>query len=194
MKPNSLAIPTVHLLFVLVFFCSTKAVNGQEAETTWGLKAGINFAELFGDDALPESDRKVGYSIGGFMNLPLSDELSFQPEAIWSLQGEKSQKKGRYDISYVNVPLMFKWKSGRFYTEAGPQIGFLTINTSKDVPDDIRVTDFESFDLAANVGVGYAIASDFALGIRYTQGLVNIVQGQDLKNSVIYVGLTWKLF
>jgi hypothetical protein len=160
----------------------------------YGLKAGVNFAELWGEDALPESDRKVGYSVGVYATYKLAKNFSLQPELIWSLQGEKSDDNGRYKISYLNVPVMAKWTYGSFYAELGPQLGILTINTSQAVPDEIRLEDFETFDLTINAGLGYKLFEDWAVGLRYGEGLTNIAPGSDLRNSVIYLGLAYRIF
>lgn len=173
-------------------YAQDKEKAGHEAE--YGLKAGINFAELWGKDALPESDRKVGYSIGGFASYKISKNLKLQPEVIWSLQGEKSEQSGRYKISYVNIPVMLKWYEGKFYYELGPQLGLLTINTAKSVPDELKLENFETFDFSVNIGLGYQLAEDWALGLRYGQGLTNIAKGRDLKNSVVYLGLAYRIF
>lgn len=178
---------------LVTLFCNH--VLAQESKTIqFGVKSGINFAELFGDDAIPESDRKVGYSFGTYMNFKLTKDLKLQPELIWSLQGEKSESKGRYNISYLNVPIMLKWTEKRFYTELGPQLGIMTINTSKDVPQENLLENFETFDLSINAGLGYEVYEDWTLGIRYCQGITNIVENLDLKNSVIYIGIAYRIF
>lgn len=194
-----LKIRTNYLLLVLLLVLSLPA-NAQDADTDpaetsyYGLKAGVNFAELWGDDAIPESDRKVGYSFGVYACYKISGELSIQPEVIWSLQGQKSSDKGRYKISYINIPVMLKWTHSKLYTELGPQLGLLTISTSESVPEDIRLDDFETFDLSINAGIGYQILEDMTLGLRYSEGLTNIAPGRDLRNSVIYIGISYKLF
>jgi len=184
---------------ILVVLCLAEISDllGQETvgnSDQYGVKAGINFAELFGDDAIPESDRKVGYSFGIYGAFKISKAIKIQPEVIWSLQGQKSESKGRYDISYINIPVMLKWVEGRFYSELGPQLGILTINTSKDVPDDIRLENFETFDFSMNIGAGYEVFEDWTIGLRYIQGLTNIVEDKDLKNSVIYLGISYRIF
>lgn len=160
----------------------------------YGIKAGINYAELLGSDAIPESDRKTGYSFGVYGTFKLTPTLKLQPEVIWSLQGEKSEQNGRYDISYINIPLMLKWQQGRFYTELGPQLGILTINSGSSVPDSIRLTDFETFDFSLNAGAGWQFHRDWAIGIRYCQGLTRLVEGRELRNSVLYVGLSYRIW
>jgi hypothetical protein len=191
-----------HLIYVLtvLFLVNTKYLFAQDAtmkdknEAQYGLKAGINFSELWGGDALPESDRKVGYSFGIYASYKIAKEWKIQPEVIWSLQGENSKESGRYKISYINIPIMFKWKSKKFYTEFGPQLGLLTINTAKSVPDDLRIENFETFELSLNAGLGYEIFEDWSIGVRYVQGVTNIARGRDLRNSVIYVGISYRIF
>lgn len=162
--------------------------------TQYGVKAGANFAELWGDDALPESDRKVGYSFGAYASFKLSKTVKLQPEVIWSLQGEGSKESGRYKISYINIPVMLKWVEGRFYSELGPQLGLLTVSTAKSVPEALQLEGFETFDFSLNAGIGYEVAEGWSIGARYCQGLTNIVTGRDLRNSVIYLGLSYRIF
>lgn len=173
---------------------SQETIAKLEDDVYYGVKAGINFAELWGDDALPESDRKVAYSIGAYATYKISKSVKFQPEVIWSLQGEDSEKSGRYKISYINIPLMLKWSEGAFYYELGPQLGLLTISTAESIPEELKLKNFETFDFSVNAGLGYRIAEDWSVGLRYSQGITNIVSNRDLKNSVIYLGIAYQLF
>jgi len=183
------------MIFNLSFSFSSIGQETKDAKSDqYGIKAGINFAELLGEDAIPESDRKVGYSFGVYATYKLNTTLKIQPEIIWSLQGEKSEDKGRYDISYLNIPVVLKWTEGKWYAEFGPQLGLLTVNTSKSIPDELRLTEFETFDFSVLAGVGFQIDEEFAIGVRYVQGLTNIVQDRDLRNSVIYFGLSYRIF
>lgn len=191
----------IRLSILILVLCLTNTAHlfAQEKEIAkqgpeYGIKAGINFAELWGEDALPESDRKEGYSFGAYATYKISKGLKLQPEVIWSLQGESSESSGRYKISYVNIPIMLKWSEGKFYYELGPQLGVLTINTAKSVPDELKLENFETFDFSVNAGLGYKLAEDWAIGIRYCQGLTNIVNNRDLKNSVLYLGLAYRIF
>lgn len=179
------------LVFILFSIFTAAQTTKNEA---YGLKAGLNFAELFGADAIPESDRKVGYSFGVFANYKIKEKWFFQPELIWSLQGEKSETKGRYNISYLNVPLMVKYALNTINLETGVQVGFQTISTSKNVPDSIRLENFETFDFSLNIGVSYSFWQDWSIGVRYCHGLTNLVENRELKNSVLYFGLGYKLF
>lgn len=184
------------ILFTFLSISIYTKIFAQEKKEKFqfGLKGGINFAELVGKDANPDTDHKVGFSFGIFFNYKLPKNFKLQPEVIWSMQGQKTEDEGRYKISYVNIPIMFKWNKEKFYTEFGPQIGLLTINSSKSVPEEMRLENFETFDLSLNVGIGYEIGEDWAIGVRYIQGLTNLVEGMRLKNSVIYVGISYRIF
>jgi hypothetical protein len=190
----------LRMAFFILFLANTGHLFAQDEteketkEEHYGLKIGVNFAELWGEDALPESDRKIGYSFGLYGSYKISQEWKIQPETIWSLQGENSKESGRYKISYINIPIMFKWTKKNFYVELGPQFGFLTINTSKSVPDSLKLENFETFDFSFNTGIGYVFLDDWSFGLRYTEGITNLVRGRDLRNSVIYLGISYRLF
>jgi hypothetical protein len=193
-QPSWLLLPAWLLTGLLVAGCLPPTRAQETDHFQVGLKAGINFAELLGADAVPESDYKEGYSFGLYASYALRENLQLQPELIWSLQGEKSEAKGRYSISYVNVPLMLKWTEGKFYTELGPQLGILTIQPRQPLPGDTVAASFDRFDLSVNAGLGYKFWDDWSIGLRYCHGLTNLVEGLDLRNSVIYLGLAYRLW
>jgi hypothetical protein len=182
------------LIFALKTEAQEKVIDEQN-EWAYSLKGGINFAELVGDDALPLSRRKVGYSLGFAVSMPLKKGFYFSPEFLWSVQGESSESNGKYTLNYLNVPLLLKWKEKKFYSELGLQMGFITISSEDGVPEEYQLEeDLESFELALNAGVGYAIFEDLSIGLRYTHGITTIVEGYEIWNSVIYVGIAYKVF
>lgn len=193
--PASFQRQTRPLLTAVLFLSLTFQGFAQDSDKTqYGIKAGINFAELIGDDAIPESDRKEGYSIGGYMNFKLSKSLKLQPEVIWSLQGEDSKSNGRFKLSYINIPVMLKWVEGDFYSELGPQLGIITISSTESVPESLALDNFETFELAVNAGIGYEVFEDWTIGLRYSQAVTNLIEGLDIKGSVFYVGIAYRIF
>jgi len=178
---------------VLMMLAQVYAFAQPKEHFQAGLKGGVNFSRLSGADALPGFKRKLGYSLGAFVSYKLPKNLKAQMEFIWSLQGDDSEDKGRYDISYLNVPVMLKWGLSGFYLEAGPQLGFLTINSSTSVPDDLRFDDFESLDLSMSAGLGFELFQVWGVGMRYSHSLINVVEGMDLRNSVIYLGVSYRI-
>jgi len=103
----------------------------------FGLKTGMNVASITGDDT-DNLDSRVAFFFGGFAELCVTDQFSFQPELLYSMQGAKYSESegydGKFKLDYLNVPLM-----GKYYVtealsiEAGPQIGFLV--SAKDEYD-----------------------------------------------------------
>jgi hypothetical protein len=193
--PASFQRQTRPLIATLLFLGLAFQGFAQDPDNTqYGIKAGINFAELIGEDAIPESDRKEGYSIGGYMNFKLSKSLKLQPEVIWSLQGEESKSNGRFKLSYINIPVMLKWVEGDFYSELGPQLGIITISSTESVPESLALDNFETFELAVNAGIGYEVFEDWTIGLRYSQAVTNLIEGLDIKGSVFYVGIAYRIF
>ncbi|TGD56782.1 porin family protein [Flavobacterium humi] len=159
--------------------------NAQE--TKFGVKAGLNLANLTGD--LDDTSMKASFHVGGFAEIKISDKFAVQPEVLYSVQGADVDG-GTYEFSYINVPIMAKFfPIPQLSLEAGPQVGFLT--SAKGKPDDgpdIDVKDFlKSTDFGINLGAGYNFTDHFSAGLRYNFGLSNISDedGGDIKNSVL---------
>lgn len=188
-------------------------------ETKFGVKAGLNLANLTGD--VENASTKVGFNVGGFVEIKLSDKFVFQPELLFSAQGAKSDYSVDYGagenekfestvkLNYLNIPLMAKYYvADKFSLEAGPQLGFLmsakadtdytyndgdgfteSVSTSVDVKDS-----FKSIDFGLNLGAGYDFSDNFSAGVRYNLGLSSISEDSnaDVKNAVISVGVGYK--
>jgi len=108
------------------------------AQKSWvfGAKAGINFADLFGD-TYSGTTFKPGIVIGAFAEMPFSDKWTFAGELLYSQEGARNynydfstlsdviyDQKLRYN--YLNIPLLAKFNiSNKWNVHAGPQIGIL---------------------------------------------------------------------
>ena len=112
---------------------------GFSQELRWGIKGGINFANLRGDKtityyykggkqiAIPGSNKgKVGFHIGAFAEYPINEKLTFQPELLISTQGAEFENNSyeenraysskatknmvsKVNLTYLEVPIMFKY-------------------------------------------------------------------------------------
>jgi opacity protein-like surface antigen len=184
--------------------------NAQE--TKFGVKGGLNVANISGD--IEDNSSKVGFHVGGFVEIKVSDKFSVQPELLFSTQGaqrEYSEDFGgtvvsineKINLSYLNIPVMAKYYVAEgFSLEAGPQIGFLTSAKYKfeaegEEEEVDGKDDFESVDFGLNFGAGYDFTENLSAGLRYNLGLSNIVKtdaGNDNKfqNSVLSVSLGYK--
>lgn len=175
--------------------------NAQEVK--FGVKGGINLSNFTGD--IEDNTSKVGFQVGGFAEIKVSDKFSVQPELLYSEQGTKydGDEDFKYNFSYLNVPVMAKYYvADKFSLEAGPQIGFLLSAKAKgeegDISVDADVKDFfETIDLGLNFGAGYDFTENLSAGLRYNLGLLNIAKTEDgddskLNNSVFSLSVGYK--
>ncbi|HRE38196.1 MAG TPA: porin family protein [Chitinophagaceae bacterium] len=187
------------IVLVSVLALSTMFVNAQ---VTFGVKGGVNFATLGGDDAdeLEGKKSNTGFYLGGTVNVPISSNFAFQPELIYSanqgMEFRESPLELNYNLGYLNIPLMLQYRNSGFIAEAGPQIGFLmsakakisdgTNTDEEDIKDEFKGTDF-----GVNLGLGYQFSNGFGLNARYTFGMSNIIDETDVdvKNRVFSVGV-----
>jgi len=177
--------------------------NAQE--TSFGVKAGTNLANIVGDEA--DGDMRFSFHIGGVAEIPLAQDFVFGPELLYSSQGSKDEfSEEGLDIEavlkldYIQIPLMFKYYvADGFSLDLGPQVGFLisaksevevsggddSLSGSEDIKEFVS-----SFDYGLNIGLGYKLESGLFFQGRYNIGLANIndFEGSDdfkNQNSVI---------
>jgi len=184
-------------LLVLVFGFA----NAQKAE--FGIKGGLNSSNFSGDTEGVDFKPKVGFNIGAFAAIKLSEKITLQPEILFSTQGAKAENVNAnvngvnytadidFNLSYINIPVMFKYYvADKFNFEVGPQIGFLTsAETSTKLEGFNQTVDqdaknyFESVDFGCNLGAGYDFTNNISAGIRYNIGLSNILKTEAGDNS-----------
>jgi len=184
-------------LLVLVFGFA----NAQKAE--FGIKGGLNSSNFSGDTEGVDFKPKVGFNIGAFASIKLSEKITLQPEILFSTQGAKAENVNAnvngvnytadidFNLSYINIPVMFKYYvADKFNFEVGPQIGFLTsAETSTKLEGFNQTVDqnaknyFESVDFGFNLGAGYDFTNNISAGIRYNIGLSNILKTEAGDNS-----------
>ena len=163
--------------------------NAQKAK--FGVKGGLNIATLTGD--VEDASSLIGFQIGGFAEIKISEKFSIQPELMYSSQGASSDLGGDLKLDYINIPVMAKFYVAKsFSLEAGPQIGFLVSAKAdgEDVKDFVSSTDF-----GFNFGAGYDFTEKLSAGLRYNLGLSNVDDsdsGDSIKNAVISITLGYK--
>lgn len=183
-----------------------------------GARAGYNMSNLRGDT--PEGlDTKSlsGFHAGLFVEVPVSERFSVQPEVIYSTQGAKTEGEflgvnGSTELKtqYINVPVLAKFYiADGFNIQAGPQIGFLTgaeyeskvgsiSTTVDDATDGMKGTDFGLL-----LGAGYKAPMGLTIDARYNLGLSNVYDedsdmfenvgtDNDFKNGVFQVGIGYQ--
>jgi hypothetical protein len=197
-------------LFTLLFVFSIFSMLSY-AQMHAGLKAGLNIANLSGDD-IESPDSKTGFAFGGFFMYQFSPMFAIQPEAYYSMKGatDKMDIGGgtvdlTYTLDYIEIPVLFKFlipiqgsgvKPAIF---AGP---FLGINTTAKVKaeyqgdsqeEDIEDVKSTEFGLQFGGGIGFPVGKgELGVDIRYILGLSTIddsADEADVKNNVININL-----
>ena len=142
-------------LFVFLIF--TLIINNViNAQITYGVRSGVNYATWKGDDIqiiqdlVDKTDGYIvtkgitGMHIGGYVNIPLSETFAFEPGLAYSKKGYSL--KGDFQIPvlkylginaraqvqshYIDIPLLIRanvYKGLNVY--AGPQISYLVRST-----------------------------------------------------------------
>ncbi len=188
-------------LILVTFFMSAQT----------GLKGGVNLTNLYVDD-VDDENVKIGYHVGIYHEAEITDFLSVQPELLFTSKGAEvhyenfvgGSGKYRYNLNYLEVPLLVKLKIGGFQVHAGPYAAFLVGANIKDVDDNGNVQqvesldrdDFEQVDLGASLGAGFNFDGG-RIGVRYDFGMNDIGKSDfageatsDAKNSafMLYLG------
>lgn len=163
-----------------------------------GFKGGLNVANisnLYGDN-------RISGHVGFFLHTSIARDWAFQPEILYSGQGEKwyyaSNIKYTYALNYIAIPLMFQYYPvRRFYLEAGPQLGILVAARNKG-PNGYNVDvkyAFHKTDATLNLGMGFYANRQVGFYFRYGVGLSDITPNDDYHyaNRVLQLGMELRL-
>ncbi|MCH8533590.1 MAG: PorT family protein [Flavobacteriaceae bacterium] len=156
-------------------------------EFSYGAKFGAVVSDLITDRS--GMNVRTTVQVGGEAEWRWNN-LSFQPELMYSRQGEVergvTQDGARIDntlkLDYMIMPLMGKYYFNEgFYAEAGPQVGYLLLANYRRQEGSLReVTNvrgnYSNFDLSGNIGLGYLTDWGFSVGLRYSMGFFNILE------------------
>lgn len=203
----------------------TTNIFGQKPETKYGLKAGINYSKYTPDFEIngykfEEYGGRMGFFVGGFVNIGFTSILKLQPELLFALQGTSTSReievrftadeepfiaeiKTRISEFTILLPIMLQlYPSTDFYIETGPQFGFIMGRKEKLIDDQFKeigslfqpsddCPNCEKFDFGVSLGIGYNFTNQFGLNARYYTGLIE--RNNSIKSSVINLGVNYKL-
>lgn len=186
------------IMFLAMLFVSTAAMS-QKFQL--GVKGGVNISNFTGTFEQATKESLVGLHFGALINFGFGNNISLQPELLFSTQGvtlkDVDGTKSDFKVNYLNIPVLLKYKfAGGFFLETGPQIGFLT--SAKE--SGVTVKEFvKDMDFSWAAGLGFHSNSGFGVDARYNVGLskVNDISSSttpDYKNGVIQIGIFYTLF
>ena len=194
------------LITAATVMLATVGMNAQEREISIGVKGGVNFATVMGDD-INSPDSRTSFHVGLLTEFPMTNMFSIQAEALYSGQGFKGNFNGtdgdkvEYQLDYISIPVLAKlYITKGLSVEVGPQFSFkineeFDFNPNSNNGDiNLEGTAYEAKDLEVAVGAGLTFQTEmgfFATG-RYNYGLTEIIEKSDLKNSVFQLGVGYK--
>lgn len=194
---------------------SSKSI-AQNSRWEFGIKAGGNYSKYI-TPGVDFHERKPGFYLGGFSNFEITENLSVQPEILFSLQGSRlsiedieirdpmeaprvgSIKTNVNDYNIL-IPIMARYRPiSKIVLEAGPQFGY-TFNREQKiiesvVEDEIYLDFFnedKNFEVALGIGLGYQLSKRLAINTRYSHSL-QVSDFYDIKFSVLNLGLEYEL-
>ena len=164
------------LALILTLSCAAPA----RAQISYGLKAGVNFANVAIDpDEGASPSGRVGALAGLFATVPLAWGVTLQPEVVYTIKGASFEFEGfetNYIVDYVEVPVLVRFgvlRSG--YVVAGPTMAF-RLRARNRIPfggstEEVDLdSEVEKFDLGIAGGVGVDLGR-WLMEARYTHGL-----------------------
>jgi hypothetical protein len=189
---------TITLILLLISVIA-KAQDNTQTVHKFGLKAGLNTSVL-NNTINTGADFKNGLHLGAFSETR-SGNTALQIELLYSNQGYKTDygypfegSSTKINLSYFTVPVLCKIYLGKnFNIHSGLQPGLLVSarekgvikyrgdsrTTSKEVNENIK-EDYKSVDISVPVGIQYNFTSSFSLTARYTHGLNDINNSDEI--------------
>lgn len=195
-KRNNALKKLAGISFLAFLLMSTAPLMAQDDNPgpKFGVKGGVNLSQLYLDQPnVQDQNMKVGYHIGLFGKIPVTDFLAIQPEILYSNAGAKITYGGsdlanvlgiqegevRFNLNYVQVPIALVANLGPLDFHAGPYLSYLVganvknlqmadLNTNQLA--DLDTDSFMRLDYGLLGGIGVNINA-ITVGARYNYGL-----------------------
>ncbi len=127
------------LFIIAIGLFITGVANAQSTDKPiqLGVKAGVNYSNIIKGDGNNSfnTDYLVGYHTGLTLDIKLSDNFAFTPEALYSTKGYKSTSTfGEFTQTthFIDVPILASVKLVKgLNLVAGPQVSFLLSTNNK---------------------------------------------------------------
>lgn len=168
-----------------------------KAQTTFGVRAGVNFQNINGEDITGddlEYKLKTGFHIGVNAEMPIAPEFYIQPGLLFSAKGADFDDGDdtKLNISYLEVPINFLYKpelgNGKLLLGVGPYFGFgvggklksdngdsdIEFSNKVDAGSDPDKFHLRRFDAGGNLLFGYEFSNKFSVQLNAQLGMINI--------------------
>jgi hypothetical protein len=170
------------------------AAQAQAGTMYGGVKAGVNFANVGGDDAPDNTSTQTGFQGGLFIGTHVNDQFGFRVEGLYVMKGAKQDTSSvtiSTKLSYIEFPILFVFdvsssETMGFNLFAGPTLGF---NIGAKVEDNDIKDNIKSFEFGAAIGAGIEkkMAGGKALGldVRYSLGATSVAEDVTVGSTTV---------
>jgi outer membrane protein OmpA-like peptidoglycan-associated protein len=199
------------LVLIVLLFAIVKANRAQNIvkehyTVSGGLLGAANWSKFRITENNPADEEykmKPGWSAGGWVNFPVSNKFSIEPQVMYSSYTYKTNSAlplilNDGKITYISVPVLMKFHTGdKFAFTLGPQVDFLS--SVKDERNIAVDDDFKSTSFSVSGGLEILPHARVSIFGRYIYGLTNMNDGGEAnaieyKNAVVQAGLKLRLF
>lgn len=199
----------IFILAIGLFITGVANAQSTDKPIKLGIKAGVNYSNIIKDDGNNnfKTDYLVGYHAGITLDIKLSDNFAFTPEALYSTKGYKSTSTiGEFTQTthFIDVPILASVKlGGGLNLVAGPQVSFLLSTDNKfetgfgTAQQKIVEDDSDRFKkslVGGVVGFRYDFSNKVGINGRYALDFQKnnengSSQTPEYKNQVFQIGL-----
>jgi len=183
---------------------------GAQAQTSYGLKAGVNLGKYSNVSDLEKDYQKnnVSFYVTGYADLPVAPQFSIQPGVSLQGKGAKYEASGdnasgslSRNVMSIEVPVNAVYYipagAGNVFLGAGPYVGFNISGKDKwdgslgegGTSGDRKLEfsgdnkDMNLIDAGVNFLAGYKLNNGFLINAGYGLGLSNLNPGDGEKTS-----------
>src|SRR5687768_15520038 len=174
------------VLLIAVMAVTSLSLSAQsKIRSGFGIKGGVNFANINVKGSSEEFNTKTFYHAGLLSHIHVSDAFAIQPEVYYSRQGAETKGPGTREIlklGYLNVPVLFQFMVGNgFRIQAGPQLGILLNADSEVDGNEVEVDDqLKKTDFSLVGGISYMLPSGLGFDARYNYGISDITNKDNM--------------
>jgi len=181
---------SVSLLFISMTYMTCRAQEQKSMQ--FGVKGGLNLSNLNSSDA-SSSDMIVGFNVGVFDKLPVTNFIAIQPEFYIATKGASVTYNNlfvngtaKFNLTYLEVPLLCVVNVTKLLNfQFGPYVAYLIDGKVKNVANvslfnfeqNMNVNDYNRIDAGLVLGAGLDVGA-ITMGARYNLGMTKVGKTQ----------------
>lgn len=160
MKRAILTLTLVAFLSSLIYSQDTQN-NVQKPE--FGFKAGVNLSYMFHKFGPAENKpNNTGFYIGSAVNIPFGDQMSLQPEILFS---SADYINGPEKLNQLHLPILFNYEAlSDFNLSLGPELQYVLKKGNSDLDNE----DLKRLLFGGNFSMSYEFTNNFQIQAGYT--------------------------